>query len=207
MEAAHTSARQNPASTASDSERTCLVTGDMLPKDDLIRFVVSPDGLVVPDLAHQLPGRGLWVKADYATIDNAARKNLFSKAAKESVKAPAELATQVATLLRKRCLDFIGLACGAGLAILGQTQVEAGLKAGKIDMLLLAPDAGADLGRKPATVTRVLTRAELGAALGHTQIVYAGLKCGALTDKLKIELARLEKILSSSPSLSQETDA
>ena len=38
----------------------------MKPVDELIRFVVGPDG-VVPDLKRKLPGRGLWVTAERAT--------------------------------------------------------------------------------------------------------------------------------------------
>ena len=48
----------------------------------LIRFVAGPDGVVAPDLARKLPGRGLWVAADRASVETAAKKNLFSRAAK-----------------------------------------------------------------------------------------------------------------------------
>ena len=51
-----------------EAERRCIVTGDVQPKGGLIRFVVGPDGMVVPDLAEKLPGRGLWVSADRAVM-------------------------------------------------------------------------------------------------------------------------------------------
>src|ERR1700722_1900926 len=91
----------------SESVRKCLATSEELSKDDLIRFVVGPDTSLVPDLAQNLPGRGLWVKAERDAIALAAKKNLFAKAAKTSVKVVPELADQVAALLRKRCLDFM----------------------------------------------------------------------------------------------------
>ena len=37
------------------------MTGAVMPKDALLRFVLAPDGQVVPDLAGKLPGRGIWV--------------------------------------------------------------------------------------------------------------------------------------------------
>ena len=40
------------------TERTCIVTRETQPVDALIRFVVAPDGAVVPDLRRRLPGRG-----------------------------------------------------------------------------------------------------------------------------------------------------
>jgi predicted RNA-binding protein YlxR (DUF448 family) len=195
MEAAHASAPKDQATAPLASERRCLVTGETLSRDDLVRFVVGPDNTVVPDLAQNLPGRGLWVKADRDAITAAARKGLFARAAKTAAKAAPDLADLVARLLRARCLDFIGLARGAGLAILGQPQVEAALKSGKLAILLLADDASSALdNRRAVEEYRSFTRDELGAALGHDRIVYAGLKAHGLTERLKIELCRLGKM-------------
>src|SRR5262249_22466331 len=138
MEARMEPARENSPAREGHAERRCLVTGEVLPKEALIRFVIGPDASVVPDLAHGLPGRGLWLKAGRAFIDTAVQKNLFARAAKAQARPAADLADQVERLMRKRCLDFIGLARGAGIAVLGQPQVEAALKAGKIGLLLLA---------------------------------------------------------------------
>lgn len=195
MEAAHPLPKPDRTGRSHSSERKCLVTGEVRPKDELIRFVVSPDHLITPDLAQNLPGRGLWVTAKRDCIVTAARKNLFAKAAKASVKSDPELADQVARLMRKRSLEFLGLARRAGIAILGQPQVEAALKSGKLAFLLIAADASQIIdNRKPVPEYRGLTRNELGAALGHDQIVYAGLKPHPLTEKLAAELARLDKI-------------
>lgn len=195
MEAAHASAPTDRTDRSHGSERKCLVTGEVRPKDDLIRFVAAPDNTVIPDLAQNLPGRGLWVTAERAAIVTAARKNLFSKAAKTSVSADPDLADHVAWLLRKRCLEFLGLARRAGIAVLGQPQVEAALKSGKLALLLIADDASQTIeNRHQVTENHRLTRNELGAALGHDQIVYTGLKTHPLTGKLAAELARLEKI-------------
>ena len=77
---------------ASGPERRCIVTGQVLPKDRLIRFVAGPDGVVVPDLAAVLPGRGLWLLADRASVEKAVLKGHFAKAARAQVKAPPDLA-------------------------------------------------------------------------------------------------------------------
>ena len=44
-------------------ERRCLATGAVRPKAALIRFVLGPEGRIVPDVAGNLPGRGLWLTA------------------------------------------------------------------------------------------------------------------------------------------------
>jgi predicted RNA-binding protein YlxR (DUF448 family) len=196
MEAAHPSAPLETALPLRASERRCIVTGDVCAKDGLIRFAISPDKIVVPDLAQNLPGRGLWVTASHDAIQTAARKNLFSKAAKQTVKADPNLADHVAQLMRKRCLEFIGLARRSGIAVLGQPQVEAALKSKHLALLLLASDASQTPEQLRSLIPAfcLLTRDELGAALGHEQIVYAGLKAHGLTDKLKTALAQLTKL-------------
>jgi predicted RNA-binding protein YlxR (DUF448 family) len=75
-----------------EPERRCIVTGDVQPKAGLVRFVVSPEGMVVPDLAGKLPGRGIWVTADRTAIETAAKKGLFSRAARMPVTVPEGLA-------------------------------------------------------------------------------------------------------------------
>lgn len=208
MEAAHTSAPDLQATASSEAavlaadaeERRCLATGEILPKDEMIRFVLGPADAVVPDLAHNLPGRGLWVKADCEAISNAASKGLFAKAAKASAKADPDLAGQVVKLLRARCLSLMGLAKGAGIAVLGETQVETALCAGKFALLLLADDAKSEPGHGQAvSKCRLFARDELGAALGYAQIVYAGLKPHGLTKRLQAELHRLTKLIETSP--------
>jgi len=40
-----------------EPERRCIATGESGPTARLVRFVLGPDGTVVPDLAGKLPGR------------------------------------------------------------------------------------------------------------------------------------------------------
>jgi predicted RNA-binding protein YlxR (DUF448 family) len=192
MEAAQNLAPTTKTKPVASGDRTCLVTGETLPKSNLIRFVVGPDETIVPDLAAELPGRGLWVRADAETVATAAKKGLFAKAAKTAVKAAPDLVEHIVKLLRARCLNGIGMAKGAGVAILGQEQVGIALRAGRLALLLIADDA-ADAPNNPHQVPecRFFGRHELGQALGYEQIVYAGLKAHGLTARLQDELRRL----------------
>jgi len=196
MEAALASAQEKETVSPETGERRCLISGKTLPKDDLIRFVIDPNGNVVPDLAQKLPGRGLWVKADSSAITEAAKKGLFAKAAKTSAKAAPNLAEQVISLLRARCLSLIGLAKSAGATVLGETQVAEALRTQKLALLLLADDASSEPGHlNNVPVCRLFARGELGAALGYAQIVYAGIKPHGLTSRLKTDLQRLRNLL------------
>src|SRR3954463_1806443 len=95
-------------------ERRCIVTREVLPDSQLVRFVVGPENEIVPDLAAKLPGRGIWVSANRDALARALKKNLFSKAAKPSVRAPADLPERVEALLAARMQEHLGLARRSG---------------------------------------------------------------------------------------------
>ncbi len=94
-------------------ERRDIVSGEVMPDSRLIRFVAGPDGVVVPDVAAKLPGRGLWVAASKAAIATAVEKKLFSRAAKAQVTATADLGERAEKALVSRML---GGSCEVPLA-------------------------------------------------------------------------------------------
>ena len=87
-----TATRAPKTLAAAARERRDIVSGEVMDEDRLIRFVVGPDQTVVPDLARKLPGRGLWVAADRVSVETAAKKGLFSRAAKTKLTPPVGLA-------------------------------------------------------------------------------------------------------------------
>jgi predicted RNA-binding protein YlxR (DUF448 family) len=74
-------------------ERRCVATGETAGPDRLLRVALSPDGVVTPDLAARLPGRGAWISADRALIDKAVEKRLFNRAFEKPVEAPDDWPT------------------------------------------------------------------------------------------------------------------
>ncbi|MBY0431208.1 MAG: RNA-binding protein, partial [Rhodospirillales bacterium] len=154
-------------------ERRCIASGRVAPKDGMIRFVIGPDGVVVPDVEGILPGRGIWLSASRDMVNTAVVKKLFAKAARARVTAPPDLAERLEHLLLRRCLDLLGLARRAGQVVAGFEKVRAELKAGRGAVLIAARDGAAD-GREKirALAPRlplvcVLANAELSAALGR----------------------------------------
>lgn len=125
-------------------ERTCAVTRAKLAPEDLIRFVCGPDGTMTPDLAHRLPGRGVWVTLDRPTVEEAARRNVFARSLKRDVTVPDDLAGLIERLLRTRCTQALALANKAGLVVAGFAKVEAQIASGAVAALLHAADASQD---------------------------------------------------------------
>ncbi len=176
--------------------RTCLVSGESRDKSLLLRFVVGPDGDIVPDIEGRLPGRGLWLLPRRDIVDSAA-KRLFARAARRNVEVPAGLADRVEDLLVRRCVDLIGLARRAGQAVTGFAKVEAALDKGEAAVLVEAAE-GAAGGRGKLKrlapglpVIDALTSAELGRAFAREMAVHAALLRGGLAKKFLAEAARL----------------
>lgn len=169
------------------NERTCIVTRRTGEPEDLLRFVVGPDMTVVPDLKRKLPGRGCWVTADRIHVDEAARRNLFSRAFKAKVAPPADLGGMVDDLLARSALGSLGLARKAGQVVMGAAQVESAVRSGKAQLVLHAREGAADGIRKIDQARRAVvhqggpsipayklfSESELGLALGGTNVIHA----------------------------------
>ena len=187
------------AAATSDRERRDLVTHQAMDETCLIRFVAGPDGQVAPDLGRKLPGRGMWVAADRASVETAVKKNLFSRSAKAPMKPAADLADTVEALLVRRCLDQLGLARREGVLISGFEKSAAAIRAGKAAWLIEASDGAADgrgkllnLARHQTTrVCGAFSADDLSLALGLENAIHAVLLEGGRADRWTFEVERL----------------
>ena len=180
-----------------DPERKCIATGESQPKTGLVRFCIGPDSMVVPDVLGRLPGRGIYVAADRASITKAATKGLFARAARQPVKVPEALADLVESLLARRVIDLISMCRKANAAVMGYEKVKDWLQSGKARVLVQACD-GSERGktklRPPegeGTFIGLLTAGEMGLAFGRERAIHAALGAGMLTTRVVEEAARL----------------
>lgn len=182
-------------------ERRDIVSGAVMEEDRLVRFVAGPDGVVTPDLARKLPGRGIWVAADRDSVETAVKKNLFSRSAKAKLTASADLADQVEALLRRRLLDGLGLARRGGDIISGFEKVLASIRGGRAAWLVEASDGAANGRRKllsacrtspsPPQLIGVFSSAELGLALGGENVIHTAFLAGRASGHWTRDVRRL----------------
>jgi len=179
-----------------EPERTCIVTREAQSPAGLIRFVLGPDGQVVPDLRHKLPGRGVWVTARRGMVEEAAKRRLFSRAFKAEARAPETLGEEIERLLRDDMRQGLALANKAGAVITGFHKVEAALAVKPVVALIHAAEAAEDGRRKLANqlrkrlgeaisgfpVIQELSNDELDLALGRSHVIHAALVAGAGSD-------------------------
>ena len=190
------------AGDSGSRERRCIVSGEVLPDRKLIRFVVSPDGQVTPDIAAKLPGRGIWVGATSGALTIAIKKGLFAKAAKANVKVAGDLVARVEAQMVARIQSDLGMARRAGLLLMGFDTVLRAFQSDAPPALLIeasdgAPDgkrkifgAGHARGLKIQTI-ECLTSAELSVAVGRENVIHAALKSGRLQERLSLDAERL----------------
>lgn len=177
--------------------RRCIATGAVKPMRELVRFVVGPDGTVVPDVGGRLPGRGIWLSADRGALDTARRRKAFARAARAQVQVPADLPEVVEQQLARRCLDLVALARRAQQAVAGCEKTRSWIAGGKAALVLAAADgAPAERARMrgfagDTPVVTVLTSLELGSVFARARTVHAVVAPGRLAGRIREETARL----------------
>jgi predicted RNA-binding protein YlxR (DUF448 family) len=187
-----------PRTGKSATLRMCAVSREQKPVDELIRFVVSPAGEVVPDVKRKLPGRGLWVSASREVVAEAVRRHQFSKGFKRDVRAAPTLASDTENLLVQSAVEALAMAAKAGQVVSGFAKVEGALTArpggAAMQALIHAADGASDGIRKLNALARqnagngagtaefpiitALRSAELDLALGRSNVVHAALLAG-----------------------------
>jgi len=187
-----------PRTEKSATLRMCAVSREQRPVDELIRFVVSPQGEVIADIKRKLPGRGLWISASRQRVAEAVRRHQFSRGFKREVRVAETLAADTETLLVRAAVEALAIAAKAGQVISGFGKVEAALgdrrERAAIAALIHASDGAADGIRKLQAMARqnggnhgespafpavtALTSAELDLALGRANVIHAALLAG-----------------------------
>src|SRR5216684_6719168 len=197
---------------AAPRERLCIATREVRPVGELMRFVAGPDGSVVPDLKHRLPGRGVWITARRHLVEEAVRRRLFGRSFKADVRVSAELADELDRLLERSALNALSIAHKAGLVILGFAKVETAVAKAPLVALIRARDAGEESGRRLATALRrradhgagakiveVFPSAQLDLALGRLNVVHAALLAGRASETFLVRWRFLEYFRADDP--------
>jgi predicted RNA-binding protein YlxR (DUF448 family) len=196
--------------------RLCAVTRARRPVEHLVRFVLDPDGTVVPDLARRLPGRGVWVDGRRETLTEAVRRKVFARSLRRQVAVPEDLPDRVERLMTRRLAEAVSLANKAGLLVTGFARVEELIAQGRAALLMHAADAapggveklsrkfraqaaaagGAERARHAVTE---LTGEQLDLAIGRSNVVHAAATGGGAAWRIVAEAGRLRRFRSQEP--------
>jgi uncharacterized protein len=200
---------RNAHAAAAATERLCVATRQVRPVGDLVRFVIGPDGAVVPDLKRRLPGRGVWVTARRHLVAEVVRRRLFGRAFKAEVRVSPELPDELERLLVQSALNALSIAHKAGLVVQGFAKAEAAVAGGPVAALIRARDAGEENGRRLASafmrrgsagkIVEAFTSAQLDLALGRLNVVHAALLAGRASEAFLVRWRFLEDFRADKP--------
>lgn len=169
--------------------RRCIASGETAHEASLIRVVAGPDGVIVPDIAAKLPGRGAWISAGREAVAIAIRRKAFQRAFEGPVTVPEGLADEIERQLAARALSILGLARRAGRLAMGYDGARGAITASPSPAWRIEASDGAADGRRKLDqlahraapglpVAMCFSAAELGAALGRSGVVHLVLSPG-----------------------------
>lgn len=183
-----------------EPRRSCIACRAERSKEELLRFVLSPEGELVPDLKGRLPGRGAYICPVAGCLRRAVERRQFGRAfRREPLPAsPQQLLELVRGRLEEKIAGAISLANKAGKVVSGTDAVIATLKGGEAELLILARDCA------PASAERLLhaaakggvevltffDRERLAALIGKEMRVAVAVKAGGLATILKDDIER-----------------
>jgi predicted RNA-binding protein YlxR (DUF448 family) len=194
------------------SERLCVATGAVRPIEEMIRFVVAPDGAPVPDLRRRLPGRGLWITATRDALATAVARKAFARGFRRDVRVAPDFVEATERLIERAALDALAIAHKAGKVAIGFGKTEAAIANDNVAAIVHAADAAPDGTRKLGAALRrrygdgaegtpVLagfTSAQLDLALGRSNVIHAALLAGPESETVLARAARLDRFRSAS---------
>ena len=196
-------------------ERRCALTHEVKPAAELIRFVVGPDDVLVPDTDAKAEGRGVWVSLGEKFVAEAVKKKAFAKSLKTNVTVADDLPALTRQRLEQRFVNALQMARKAGQLMTGAMKVKAALETGEAIALVTATDA-ADDGRKKMLATlkasskaaeelglpggqrphfELLDSAQLGLALGIESVIHAAPTQGAAGEAAVKRAERLARYI------------
>lgn len=196
-----------------DTSRLCALTRAELPIGEMIRFVLGPDGVLVPDTEAKAEGRGVWITLNRSAVAEAVKKKVFGRSLKQEVTLPDDLPGLTQLRLEQRLYAALGMARKAGQFTFGATKVRALLDKGDLIALITASDASPD-GRSKMTGPlkalhyaaeedniegfliphlEMLTSQQLGLALGLENVIHAALIKGAAAQSALEKARRLAR--------------
>jgi predicted RNA-binding protein YlxR (DUF448 family) len=211
---------RGPKTGGAGSERLCAATRTIKPVDEMIRFVVTPDGGAVADIKRNLPGRGIWITATRAAIADAIKRNVFARGFKRDVRVASDMVEITERLLERAALNALAIAGKAGDVVAGFAKVEAAIARGRVVALLHASDGAGDGIRKLDAAWRrqlgdaaeaiaiidAFTSAQLDLALGRPNVVHAALFGGPASDVFFARFKRLEHFRAGTPDRPEQKD-
>ena len=187
-------------------QRTCVACRQVADQDSLIRYVLGPDGRILVDYRHKLPGRGAYTCTSRGCLEIAVSRRQFQRTFRGQGTTPAagSMIEELAGQIRARIEGLLGMARKSGQVESGSNAVLGSMRQnGKFALVILTEDISGSISEKLTTaatrqgvpVFNMLTKNRMGQLLGKSERSVAAITVGALADALLVELQRLAQMV------------
>ncbi|MCD6581198.1 MAG: DUF448 domain-containing protein [Desulfuromusa sp.] len=187
-------------------QRTCIACRQAKDKNQLVRYVVAPDGTVLVDYRQRLPGRGAYTCISIQCLGDAVKKNSFKRCFKGQCHSVDldELRQQLVLAVEQKITNLIGMSRKSGQVISGSNAViDALRKKSSLALVIIAEDISAAIGQKIETLVRreniysarLYKKQMIGQMLGKEERSVIAVQAGLLADSLLNELHRYRQLV------------
>jgi uncharacterized protein len=196
--------RQGKALSQHSVERFCIGCREQREVHNLLRFVCSPQGVVILDASGHAPGRGVYVCCDVICLRKALKPTKMALTLKHAVLVPDfdTVYQEVRRLLYKRLRACLGLGQKAGAVVSGYALLRKAFAQARVLHLILAEDIAAARAeeyrfwctRHDVPYVTLFTAVELGHIIGKSSRSAVGLTVPRFLELLRATLTSLERL-------------
>jgi predicted RNA-binding protein YlxR (DUF448 family) len=193
-------------STDKGPERTCIACRQSKSQDQLVRYVVAPDGTLLIDYRHRLPGRGAYTCIAAGCIKTAVDRNQFQRSfrGKHRESDSGSLIAELIRSVEQKIINLLGMGRKSGQVISGSNAVMTNLRQGsELSLVIMTADISTAIAEKITALSerqqiecsQLLSKDLLGQILGKGERSVVGIQTGTLADAILIELQRYKQLV------------
>jgi uncharacterized protein len=184
--------------TGNKPQRSCLGCGATRDKGDLLRFVLSPDGCLTPDLKGKLPGRGAYICPQRSCLGLTIKKKRFASSFKTPIQGldQEKIINEIRTMVTERVRGYLSLAAKAGNVFSGSDSVAGAVRGGKVGVVFIATDLSEEsrkkfsamAGHAGANLVAMFDKDTLGTLIGKEHRGVVAVESGGFIQPIRREL-------------------
>jgi len=167
---------------------------------------VAPDGALVIDYRHRLPGRGAYTCIATECLQLAVERKQFQRSFRGSCKDVDLdiLAAEMFKAIEQKIINLLGMGRKSGQVVSGSNAVMAGLRQGaELSLVIVTKDISTAIAdkikalseRQQVNCSQLLNKDLLGQILGKGERSVVAVQNGALADAILIELQRYKQLV------------
>lgn len=191
---------------AKGPQRTCIACRQNRPQDQLVRYVAAPDGALLVDYRHRLPGRGAYTCIDLNCLQTAVTRKQFQRSLQGQCneRSFASLQDELCQALLQRITNLIGMARKSSQVSSGSNAVIMALRQRNVPALvIISEDISAGIAekirelaaRQNVSCHQLFSKGLLGQVLGKGERSVLAVQAGPLAEVFLLELQRYTQMV------------